>query len=330
MDSLTQIALGACVAALCVPAPQRRKALLVGGLLGTLPDLDVAIDYGGVVENFTMHRGFSHSLFVLAPLGIAIWLAMRRWWPPAREAPQRWLAAVLLTLLSHPLLDAHTAYGTQLWWPIASPPVAWATLFIIDPLYTLPLVAAAAVVLARPGGRWAPRCLAAGLTISTAYLGWSWAAREAVLRNARDSLAAAGLEDPPIFATPAPLTTLLWRVVAIGEGGHYEGLDSLVADDGPIEFEFHPSDAKARSEAEGIAALERLEWFADGFVGIDVSGDELVVVDLRMGMHPDFVFRHAVARRGNPHWEAMEARRLPANFDPSRIAAVWRRIWRAP
>ena len=65
MDSVSQLVLGAAVSAACVPARHRRKALLLGAALGTLPDLDVLIDYGDAVSNMRFHRGFSHSLFVL-------------------------------------------------------------------------------------------------------------------------------------------------------------------------------------------------------------------------------------------------------------------------
>ena len=138
MDSVTQAVLGAAIGGAIAPAGQRRKALLVGAALGTLPDLDVAIDYGDAVANFTFHRGFSHSLFVLPPFAVLLWLALRRWWAPVRDAPLRWLAIIGLALITHPLLDAHTAYGTQLLWPLDSPPVMWATLFIIDPIFALP------------------------------------------------------------------------------------------------------------------------------------------------------------------------------------------------
>jgi inner membrane protein len=161
MDSLTQIALGSCIAAACVPGPQRRKAALLGAVLGTVPDLDVFVDYGDPVANFTMHRGFSHSLLVLAALGLVLWFALKTWWTPVREAPRQWLAAILLALLTHPLLDAHTAYGTQLLWPSGLPPVSWATMFIIDPLYTLPLLAGMIAVLTRAANSrstWARRC----------------------------------------------------------------------------------------------------------------------------------------------------------------------------
>jgi inner membrane protein len=124
MDSLTQVVLGASIAGACAPRGQRRKALLAGAALGTLPDLDVFIDFGGAVENFTYHRGFSHSLFVLAPFSVLLWLALKRWWAPVRAAPLPWLAAISLTLLTHPLLDAHTAYGTQLFWPLTVPPTS--------------------------------------------------------------------------------------------------------------------------------------------------------------------------------------------------------------
>ncbi|MGI9205351.1 MAG: metal-dependent hydrolase, partial [Woeseiaceae bacterium] len=53
MDSLSQAVLGASVAGVCAPAGHRRKALLAGAMLGTLPDLDVLIDYGDAVRNFT-------------------------------------------------------------------------------------------------------------------------------------------------------------------------------------------------------------------------------------------------------------------------------------
>ena len=77
MDSITQSVLGASIAGAVAPAGHRRKALLVGAALGTLPDLDVLIDYGDAVRNFTYHRGFSHSLLVLAPFSLLLWLLLR-------------------------------------------------------------------------------------------------------------------------------------------------------------------------------------------------------------------------------------------------------------
>ncbi len=327
MDSLTQIALGACTAAACVPREQRRKAALAGALLGTLPDLDVFLDYGDPVANFTMHRGFSHSLPVLFVAGLAIWAILRLLWAPVKEFPGRWLAAILLSLLTHPLLDAHTAYGTQLFWPSESPPVSWATLFIIDPLYTLPLLAGMVVVLIKPDSRAAGRWLAGCIAASTLYLGWSWTAQGLVAENARRTLESEGLRDPDVFITPTPFNTLLWRVVVRKDGGHLEGYDSLAVNDGPIRFVFHPSEDTSLAAAAHVPAVARLKWFANGFIGATVEDDTLLVHDLRMGRHPDYVFRHAVASRGNPSWRPLAPRRLPATIRRDSLVFVWNRIW---
>ena len=78
MDSLTQVALGSAVGYAVLGNKVGRKAVLWGAILGTLPDLDVFLPYGGSVEAFTYHRGFSHSFFVhllISPL--IVWLILK-------------------------------------------------------------------------------------------------------------------------------------------------------------------------------------------------------------------------------------------------------------
>lgn len=328
MDSLTQVVLGASIAGVCAPRGQRRKALLVGAALGTLPDLDVAIRYDDAVENFTYHRGFSHSLFVLLPFSVLLWAALKRWWAPVRGAPLRWFAAITLALMTHPLLDAHTAYGTQLLWPLESPPVMWSTLFIIDPVYTLPLVVGVIVAAIAPASKRAGIALSAGLIISCSYLAWSWAGKTVVEREAVAELSKMGLADAPLFSTPTPFNTLLWRVVVLTEGGYLEGYDSLLVNENPIRFEFYPSDNIAMQAAGDVWAVSRLRWFAQDFVKAEIDADRLVVTDLRMGAEPKFVFRHAVAQHRNPHWKAIPTELLPTDISGSDLKVFWQRFWR--
>ena len=152
MDSLTQIVLGGALAAAIAPARHRRAALLAGAALGTLPDLDalpLMLLSDDPIVNMTVHRSFSHSLFVLPLLGIAIWWLFKRFGNGrVAEAPTRWCWAIQLALVTHPLLDAFTVYGTQLWWPLMPPPTMWSSVFIIDPLYTLWLLLACVAAFA--------------------------------------------------------------------------------------------------------------------------------------------------------------------------------------
>src|SRR5690606_41002175 len=125
MDSITQILLGASVAAAAVPAGHRRAALAAGAALGTLPDLDslpLLLLTDDPVALMTLHRGASHSLLVLPFVGWAIWWFFRRRGGRVAEAPRRWFWAIQLALVTHPLLDALTVYGTQLLWPLTVRP----------------------------------------------------------------------------------------------------------------------------------------------------------------------------------------------------------------
>ena len=327
MDSVTQAVLGAAIGGAIAPAGQRRKALLVGAALGTLPDLDVVIDYGDAVANFTYHRGFSHSLFVLPPFAVLLWLALRRWWTPVRNAPWRWLAIIGLALVTHPLLDAHTAYGTQLLWPLEFPPVMWATLFIIDPLFTLPMLVAVIIAAAWPAKRTSRTLIRAGLLTSTLYLAWSWTAQSIVAGHARDALADRGLSGTPVFVTPTPFNTLLWRVVVLTEEGYLEGFDSLLVDEASLEFSAYRSDRQSLLAADTVWAVSRLRWFSRDFVKASVVDDRLLITDLRMGQEPIYVFTHVVAARGNPHWEPIPTELISPAIDERVLLDAWRRMW---
>ena len=329
MDSLTHIVLGAGIAGLAAPRQHRRKALLLGAALGTAPDLDVFLDFGGPVENFTEHRGFSHSLLVLTPLAIGLWLALRRFWAPVREAPGRWLAAILLALLTHPLLDAHTAYGTQLFWPLPVPPAKWGTLFIIDPLFTLPLLIGVITAVFWPAGLRAERVLRVGLVASVLYLGWSWVGKGLVTRQVDAYAASAGLTGQPHFVTPTPFNTLLWRVVLMTDEGYLEGFDSLLLR-GDLTFTAYPSAREALAENQDLDTVRRLDWFSGGLLRAEVLQDRLVLSDLRMGQEPSYVFNFAVAERGNPHWRPIAVEQIPISLGDRALAGVWTRIWREP
>lgn len=331
MDSLSQIVLGASVAAIAVPRHHRRAALIAGAALGTLPDLDsfpIALFTDDPVALMTWHRSVSHSLFVLPLLGWAIWWWFKRRGKRVAEAPRGWFWAIQLALVTHPLLDAFTVYGTQLWWPLHPPPAMWSSVFIIDPLYTVWLligVVVAAIAGAKP---LAGKALAFGLALSSAYLGWSLLAKSLVEREAERALAAMGLADAPRFSVPMPLNTLLWRVVAMTPDGYVEGFRSLAADRGSMRFIHHTSDVAALEAARDLPAVRRLSWFNHGFQKAEVMDGELVLSDLRMGSEPEYFFRFAVARRGGAGWTAILPRQLqgPRDFGAA-WDATWRRLW---
>lgn len=338
MDSLSQIVLGGAIAAAIAPAAHRRAALLAGAALGTLPDLDslpIALLTDDPVALMTMHRSFSHSLFVLPWIGWLIWWLCRRRGGRVAQAPVRWFWAIQLALITHPLLDAFTVYGTQLWWPLRPHPTMWSSVFIIDPLYTIWLLLACLLAWWWRDRASAQRALLAGLVLSSAYLGWSLLAKAQVDRVAERSLAAMGLGDAHYFSVPMPFNTLLWRVVAMTPSGYAEAEYSVVSDRGAMTFRGYPSNVQALAEARAIPAVQRLRWFNRGFMRARVRDDgTLVLSDLRMGLEPDYTFSFEVAHRRDGHWQAIPPVQQPWRAPVSGgsglrilLAAMWQRIW---
>lgn len=308
MDSITQAALGGALGGAVLGHRFGRGAVIAGALLGTLPDMDVLIDYGDAVANFSQHRGFSHSLLVLAPLAVvlAALLSRRR----RGVSFRRWLTFTGAILITHPLLDAFTTYGTQLLWPLA-PPVAWHSIFIIDPLYTLPLLVAVIIALVRPP---AVRALSLGLVLSSLYLAWSLAAQQWVDHRVHQALAGTGYQTAPRLVQPMPFSTLLWRATVLHREERLEIVTGLLDKERPLHIERFPRNANLVASAKQLDDGRRLEWFTRGFLDYRIDDGRLVATDIRLGVPGAHPFQFVIAEaKGAPHnlaWQAVRSSRL--------------------
>lgn len=294
MDSLSQIALGAGVTLAVMgrrSAPW--KSALVGAAIGTVPDLDVVIDYGDAVLNMVQHRADSHALFWLTlagpPLGalIACLLGERAHW-------RRWALAVWLALFTHPLLDLFTVYGTQLLRPFSSHPYGLGSVFIIDPLYTLPLLIGLAWSLA--SGRL--RANRIGLLVSTAYLCWGFVAQQVVTGVAQRALAAQGIAAERVLVTPTAFNTVLWRIVAVTPTHFHEGYYGLLDGTSQVRFDAFDRGAPLIDAWRGHWAVQRIAAFSRGFYKMQERDGRIRLVDLRMGQEPFFSFDFDLAAAG--------------------------------
>ena len=289
MDSLTQIALGASIGVAVIGGRTAAwKAALWGGVAGLLPDLDVLLDHGDPILNMVLHRAETHALF---------WLALASWplaWCVSRIQGQaheqlRWWTVIALALMTHPILDWFTIYGTQLFLPFTNEALGLGSLFIIDPFYSLPLMAG--VVWALRGSLVGWRVNTIGLVWSCIYIVWSMVAQQHVLQHAYTSLRAAGLSTKQVFATPAPFSTALWRVVAVDGDHMHEGFYALLDGGRPIRFDAFDRGTALLMQNADHPQVQRLHRFADGFVSLrqDANGD-LWISDWRMGQYPNFFF----------------------------------------
>jgi inner membrane protein len=330
MDSLSQLVLGASIG---VAVMGRRtaiwKAALWGGICGTLPDLDVLVSFGDAVRDMTYHRAESHSLFFLTLLApIMAWLASKVHGETALF--KRWCLALWLSLVTHPLLDNFTIYGTQLLQPFSEHPYGIGSMFIIDPLYTLPLLLGLIVALARKqfaGLRWN----AFALGFSCVYLAWSVLAQAKVERIVRAQLAAQGQEKGQVsakfFATPTPLNTIAWRIVVMEGNGYSEGFYSFFDADKQIKFDSFPNQPALIDEIKGNWAAERMAWFTHGFYSLREVKGEAILTDLRMGQEPSYVFQFALAQREGAAWKEITPIARGSRGDAAKaLPWLWARI----
>ena len=328
MDSLTQLALGAAVGEATAGRQVGRRALFWGAIAGTIPDLDVFIPLGDAVDDFTYHRSFSHSLFVLAALTpLIVWLILKLH-PGTAEHRKRWFLLIYLVFATHVLLDSFTVYGTQIFWPFVTTPMTWSTIFIIDPLYTLPLLIGilAALIVSRRY-RWGHSINMLGLVLSTGYLAWTLGAKLHVEHVARNALDRQHMADTRLLTTPTPFNSLLWRVLAVDEHSYYEGYYSVFDGSNTIVFQKYPRAQHLVEPLSDYPPVQRLQWFTKDFYAAAHVNDAIVITDLRMGSEPDYVFRFKVGQMGNPHPRPAPVRQLPGIRDFQRLYWVWARIW---
>lgn len=300
MDSVTQVVLGSAVGYAVLGKELGRKTAVYGAILGTLPDLDVFVPFAGPVEAFTFHRSFSHSLLIqLLVTPLLVWL-FKQIHTQAAISNRRWFLFVYLILTSHALLDSFTVYGTQLLWPIIEYPFGFSTIFIIDPMYTLPLVIAV-LCFCIPNIKtqiYRNICFTA-LLLSSAYILWGIGAKWHIDDLNKRALAEANIDDSIYVSTPAPLTTFLWRSVVVDHnaGVYYEVFTSIFDDVNEVSIDTYPTQPYLLDNIQTEWGVQRLQWFTKGLYAVSEHDEYVILSDLRMGIEGSYVFGFKVGER---------------------------------
>lgn len=286
MDSLTQVVLGAAVGEAVLGKKIGNKALLYGAIGGTIPDLDVFLGlFTDTITAIELHRGFSHSILfsvIMAPL--LGWLVNKiersknLGWQP-------WANLFFLSLVTHPLLDAFTTWGTQLFWPF-NIKMAFNSIFVIDPLYTLPfLFCCITVLFCKRTSKLRRRFNRFGLIISTSYLFCTLILKSLAYKKIESELKNQGIEYTTISTRPSPLNTILWNA-NIDTKENYLITDYSFFDTQPLKFKKYP---KHREKSEALIKylnIQRLINISEGWYIIEQKEDQWYFNDLRFGLIP--------------------------------------------
>jgi inner membrane protein len=299
MDTVTQALFGAAVAQAGFRRSLGRPAILAGAVLGVVPDLDVVAGWFGPFANWVHHRGITHSLFFAPvagpPVAWGIWRLTgrsrtREGSAAGSDALWSWIWLSILVLVTHPVIDVFTSYGTQLLAPFSRHRFAIDAMPIIDPVYSLPLLAAVAFGAFARRARAAATVAAASLFLVAGYTALGWSVNERVEAAARAQLAARGADGYAVRAYPLLFQPWYRRVVATGPDEVLIGFHSVLAP-GAIGWRSFPDDAgePAAVVVAGMPEGRIFRWFAMDQVHwrVEPADDGGVLVeatDLRYGM----------------------------------------------
>lgn len=286
MDSLTQVVLGAAVGEATLGRRIGYRAMVWGAIVGTIPDLDVFMRlFTDSVTAREMHRGFSHSIiFSLLFAPILAWIAMKihkkREWDVSFK---RWTLMFFLALVTHPLLDAHTVWGTQLFWPIDYR-LAYKNIFVVDPLYTIPfLIFLLLALFQKRDNPMRSKYNNAGLIISSLYmiltLIFKWVAQNEFVAQMEDQ----HIEYTEIDTKPTPLNSILWMAQIQTDKGFRVAYYSLF-DTKPIVFsEEIPQNKAYIKDMMDEKIIKQLIHISEGWYFIEAIDGHLYFTDIRFG-----------------------------------------------
>lgn len=331
MDSLTQIVLGAAVGEAVLGRKVGNKAMLYGAIAGTIPDLDVLTGYFvDTVTAIEWHRGFSHSiLFSVLFAPILGWFITK----VEKKANANWRDWTLLSfwgLVTHPVLDAFTTWGTQLFWPFETR-LAFQNIFVIDPLYTLPFLVFLILTIRE---KWTSpkrrKYNTLGLAISSGYLVLTLILKGIAYKNFVSGLQAQGIVYKQISVRPTPLNSILWTAnIDVGDAylvGNYSFFDSEA-----IQFATYPKNHQLLGDLVTNDKVKRLIKITEGWYTITQTGIGLFFNDLRFGLlslDPEetrFAFSYELIPVDNKI-EVMENPKLRPDAKKL-LVELWRRMW---
>ena len=296
MDSLTQIVLGIATAELVAGKKLQNKTFLYGAVLGTIPDLDIIVGkFMSDVNGVAIHRGLSHSiLFFLFLSPIFGWVISK-----IEKNSISFKSTSLLAfwcLATHVLLDIFTSWGTQILWPLDYR-FALKTIFVIDPLYTIPLFISLIFVWRNKEFLVRRKYLIRGLVISSSYLLLTCVLKLFAVNKFEKALDSQKINYQELIVKPTAFNCILWNANIATSKGYYLA-DYSLFDSQPIQFTFYPKNLKLEEKLVNSYDFQQLKKISEGWYLVSEQNNCLFFNDLRFGLlndnpeNPQFAFSY--------------------------------------
>ena len=290
MDPLSQGVVGVVAA----QQTANRKHLLIASFLGFFAgmsaDLDIFIKSSqDPLLSLEFHRQFTHSILFMPFGGLICALFFYYLFLQKKDISFK-QAYVYSTLgyATHGLLDACTTYGTQLFWPFTNDRIAWNTISIIDPLFTLPILFLILFAIIKNNKKYSYIALSWVLIYS--FLGFIQ--KDRAIEIGKKLAQSRGHEVINIEAKPSFANIIVWKTIYTTQTHYYidavrTGLNTRIIEGVKIKkFNINESFPWLNKKSQQAKDIERFRWFSNGYIAMSQNNPNQII-DIRYSMLPN-------------------------------------------
>lgn len=333
MDTLTHIAFGACLGEVIAGKQLGKKAMLLGAVLSNLPDIDVTTAlWMDSTSALLAHRGITHSIFFAFIATPLISLAFKRLFTKSEFSFNQWLLLVGSGIFIHIFMDAFTSFGTGWFEPFNHARISFNTLFIFDPLFSLPLIISfSALLILKRSSLKRNVWMKIGLYSSAIYFISAGINKIYVNHVIEKDLAERSIAYDKYFATPTPFNNLLWYIVVSSGPFYHIGYYSILDKSPLIEYQELNKNDSLLAAVRDFKEIQNLIQFSNGYYCATKRGDSIIFNVMRFGQeggwykkNAPFVFNFDIQNL-NANAMVLQKGRLKS-FNGAALPKLWERM----
>ena len=288
MDTLTHIVVGACIGEIVAGRELGKKAIILGAIAQNIPDIDfIASFWMPTACDVLAHRGFTHSfLFGLLVTPVLAYFS-GRFFRKDGLSFKKWALFWGLQIFVHVFIDAFNVYGTGWFEPFSHYRVAFNTMFVADPLFSIwPAIVMVLLLLTNSEKKKRMAWAKIALGLSGLYLLTGIAFKLSIDQAVERDLNKKRINYNSYFSTPTPLNNMLWYIVVKNDSGYFIGYRSVFDKIADIPMHFVRGNDPLIANRDDLQHIQKLLRFSQGYHSEEMWHDTLVFNDLRFGeMH---------------------------------------------
>lgn len=232
-----------------------------------------------------------------------------------------WYAMFFTAIVTHPILDAFTSYGTLWFAPFSKYRVSFHNISVADPFYTVPFLGfLIAAMFFHRSNKTRRILLYIGVGWSILYMAYTFTNKVRVHKIFKQSLVEQGIEYDRMLATPSIFQNFLWHCVAEKKDTIYDGFYSFFDEEPVVKNMIKlPKQHYLLDDLAEEEAVQIVKWFSDGWYTVLRRSDgRLQINDMRYGLfgvetqgEDDFIFNFILDKNEDGEWDIIDPRGGP-------------------